>query len=328
MVTNKPYSLLSFAFWRAYFVTLRPYLFFVSGASGLVGLALAPKLTWGGLVAAHFAFFFSYGLGQALTDVTQVDTDSISSPYRPLTQGLITGKQVLAVSLTGLSLCALVFLWLNPWTLVLSAAGVVGLATYTPLKRRFWGGPPWNSWIVALLPAMGFLCGAVGLRPMLGDARLGLAMLSIFASYAIFVLLGYFKDISADRATGYDTFAVHFGWMPTVWLSLAHALVHLVASAWLLALLGVLRGGVDTARVGVAALWVVGAALTLLGHAQMARTRDEKAAHGPIGVSLRGYVLVHLAEAAAARRELALVAFVYYALFELALWARPEKSQV
>jgi 4-hydroxybenzoate polyprenyltransferase len=77
-------------FWRLYWVTLRPYLFFVSGAAGAVGLALsdAAGVTF---AAAFAAFFFSYGFGQAATDVFQIDTDSISSPYRPLTQGWCRG---------------------------------------------------------------------------------------------------------------------------------------------------------------------------------------------------------------------------------------------
>ena len=36
-----PFPVTSARFWRAFGVTMRPYLMFVSGASGLVGLALA-----------------------------------------------------------------------------------------------------------------------------------------------------------------------------------------------------------------------------------------------------------------------------------------------
>ena len=46
----------SIAFWKGYWLTLRPYLFFVSGASGLTGLALAPGLGWGGMLAGFLAF--------------------------------------------------------------------------------------------------------------------------------------------------------------------------------------------------------------------------------------------------------------------------------
>ena len=34
---------------------------------------------------------------------------------------------------------------------------------------------------------------------------------AVFWGYANFVLVGYFKDVEADRATGYNTFLVVFG---------------------------------------------------------------------------------------------------------------------
>ncbi len=314
-------------FWRGYWITLRPYLFFVSGVSGLVGLALAPRFEGVPFAAAFLAFFFSYGLGQALTDTFQTDTDSISSPYRPLTQGLLRRRDVVAVSLAGLGGCSAVFLILNPWTVLLCAASVVGLATYTPLKRRWWGGPPWNSWIVALLPAIGILCATRGLS---GFSRPGLGwfMVSVFFSYAIFVLLGYFKDISADRATGYRTLPVVFGRRVSVAASGACTLAAGIASA-----LGLASTGFWSRRSGAAAgfallLWVAGLLVLALAHAWILHARSERETHGPIAHSVRGYLLLHLGEAVALRPSLALFGLALYALFELALATRPERSQV
>jgi 4-hydroxybenzoate polyprenyltransferase len=85
-----PFPVTSWRFWRAFGVTMRPYLLFVSGASGLVGLALADSLGEPLLFAAAVPFFLSYGLGQAITDTFQTDTDALSSPYRPLVRGEIT----------------------------------------------------------------------------------------------------------------------------------------------------------------------------------------------------------------------------------------------
>ena len=39
----------------------------------------------------------------------------------------------------------------------------------------------------------------------------GAALLAVFFGYANFVLAGYFKDVDADRATGYHTLPVVFG---------------------------------------------------------------------------------------------------------------------
>ena len=63
------------------------------------------------------------------------------------------------------------------------------------------GGPFYNAWIVALLPIIGKMA-AIGTRePLLNFFETGILIpiiISVFFSYANFVLMGYFKDISAD----------------------------------------------------------------------------------------------------------------------------------
>ncbi|MDX1638311.1 MAG: hypothetical protein R3281_10100 [Balneolaceae bacterium] len=39
---GRPHPVLSLAFWRAYLVTMRPYLLYVSGSAALVGMAFIP----------------------------------------------------------------------------------------------------------------------------------------------------------------------------------------------------------------------------------------------------------------------------------------------
>jgi 4-hydroxybenzoate polyprenyltransferase len=309
----------TWAFWRSYAVTARPYLLFVSCAAGLSGLALASSLRWPALTAAASAFFLSYGFGQALTDTTQMDTDALSAPHRPLVQGLVSVRQVAAVSVLGLLLCAGVLAALSVWTLVLAGAGIAGLATYTWFKRRWWAGPLYNAWIVALLPIMGWLCGSPSWRDALASSALAATTVSVFFSYAVFVLLGYLKDIRADRATGYDTFAVRFGWRPTIASSAAFALIALVASAQLVSL----------ASPPMALwMWLAGVLALVVAHVLLMRTREEEAAHAGIAFSVRGFILLHLGEASAARPELSWPALALYALFEIALALRPERSQV
>lgn len=317
-----PYSVGSIRFWRAYWITLRPYLFFVSGVAGLVGLAIPHGLSWMVLGTSLVGFFFSYGLGQALTDVFQTDTDAISSPYRPLTQGMITGRQVLTVSLAGLTLCSLLIVVHNPWNLPVCGLAVAGLASYTPFKRRWWSGPPWNSWVVALLPLMGHLCGQASPIVALSMPMTWVAMGSVFFSYAVFVLLGYFKDISADRQTGYNTLVVRTGWVTSVIVSSANAAASVACSVSLL-----LMNDLSVPRVA-GVLWLSGVAMLALAHGTMLRTRDETRTHGPIAHSVRGFILLHLGEAVALRHDLAILAVIFYLLFELALYARPERSQI
>jgi len=310
----------SAAFWRAYWVTLRPYLFFVSGASGLVGLALAGEIPAAVLAPAFLAFFFSYGLGQAVTDVFQTDTDALSSPYRPLVRGEIAAGPVLAVSLGGLALCSAVFVALCPANALLALAAVAGLLTYTPLKRRVWGGPIWNSWIVALLPAMGLFCGTRSVATGLTHSGLAWASLSVFFTYAVFVLLGYFKDVEADRRTGYGTLPVRFGRPLSVAVSAVLCALGLAASARLV-------GGAALASVG-GLLWVAGALLLAGAHARILPAARDAEAHPAIAMAVRGYVALHLGEAALLRPSLWWLVLAFYVLFEAALARRPCRSQI
>ena len=323
-----PFSTLSWRFWQAYGVTLRPYLLFVSGASGLVGLALAYALRGIELVAGAVAFFLCYGLGQAITDTFQTDTDALSSPYRPLVRGEITRRQVLVVSLGSLALIALLFVYLNPWTIVPAALAVIGLLLYTPFKRRWWGGPPWNAWIVAMLPLIGFLLGGGTLRDALVRTDVWLAMGSVYFSYAVFVLLGYFKDVEADRATGYDTLVVHFGRPPSVWVSAVHATLALICSVLLLTMAGASKTPAGVGLVAGSALWLIGAGAVLFAHWRIARTTQDNEAYPAIALVVAGYVALHLGEAALLRPGLALTALLIFPLSIVALAVRPEKTQV
>ncbi len=251
----------SMRFVRAYIVTMRPYLLFVSGAAGLVGLSFGADLGAWRTVLAFVALFFSYGLGQALTDCFQTDTDSISAPYRPLVAGVISRRQVLTVSMVeALRRRAGSRRSSTSGSSASASRAVVGLLTYTFFKRTWWGGPPWNSWIVALIPVMGRLVDR-GWSPVAlvrhggaNDAAFLLAVLAVFFGYANFVVMGYFKDISADRATGYRTFPVVFGWRAAAVYGDVTALLAAALTAGALALLGPNAASIVDVRGGGRAL--------------------------------------------------------------------------
>lgn len=313
-------------FARAYVVTMRPYLLFVSGAAGLAGISFAPDQAPGRVFAAFLPLFLSYGFGQALTDCFQTDTDSLSAPYRPLVRGDVSRRQVLIVSLAGLVGVVLALAYVNPSMLALGALAVVGLLTYTRLKRTWWGGPPWNAWIVALLPIMGRLSERGYRLPRLVDPSdagvpaLAAAVSAVFMGYANFVVMGYMKDVSADRATGYRTFPVAFGWRPAVLYGDVTAAAALAMSARSIALSGA----------NVWALILLGAGLVLHVRAQAAMhmTRDETKVGGPIADGVRALTLYCLAITASNKVEWIPLLVAFYALFELTLRVRPEEAQV
>ncbi len=310
-------------FWAAFLVTTRPYLMPVSGAAGLVGLAIAPPESLAAGALAFAALFISYGLGQAVTDVFQTDTDARSAPYRPLVRGLVGKRDVLVVSLAGLLACGVALALANPWNLLLALLAVLGLLAYSPLKRRFWAGPPCNSAVVALLPAMGLLCGEPSPVRAFLSPLLPLAMASAFFSYAVFVLLGYLKDVEADRPTGYVTLPVRFGRRVTVLVSLVHAFVAIAASSLLVA-----RGGAADASLVLLVLWATGASGLLASHALAWNVRRDTDASPAIAGSVVSFVALHLAEAALLLPALELLVPPVLAFVVVALLARPCREQV
>jgi len=320
-------ALWSGTFWKAFWMTMRPYLIFVSGAAGLVGLSFIPHPDAARLVLAFLPLFFSYGLGQALTDCFQIDTDSLSSPYRPLVRGIVSRRQVMAVSLGGLGAGVVALGFVNLEILPLGLLAVAGLLAYTYFKRKWWGGPAWNSWIVGLLPLMGRLAGRdVSLARLAGPGApertaFLFGVLTVFFAYANFVVMGYLKDISADRATGYRTLPVVFGWRTTALVSDALAVAAALSAA------GSLYSLARPAPAGILSLGLA-AVLSFSSQLRIHRTRDEARAHGPIAGTVRVFLLESSA-VVLANKPLWLPFLIAFLLgFEAALRLRPEERQV
>jgi len=306
---------------------MRPYLFFISGAASLVGMAFIQTPDYSRLILAFIPLFLSYGLGQAMTDCFQMDTDALSSPYRPLIRGIISRQHVFLVSLTGLAAAILILAILNTEILVPGVLAVAGLLSYTTLKRKWWGGPFWNSWIVALLPIMGRLVQKdIRLIQIFGSENptvrgFGWAVLTIFFGYANFVLMGYFKDISADVETGYRTFPVVFGWQRAAFVSDLFALTAAVST--FLAISSFPYVPIPTVGVFIGALLV-----NLRAQIGIHRTKDENRAHGPIADVVRAFILYAAAIILCSKSGWFLGLPIFYACFEIILALRPEQRQV
>jgi geranylgeranylglycerol-phosphate geranylgeranyltransferase len=310
------------SFLRGYIVTMRPYLLFVSGITGIAGMSFGESTDPVRLLSVAAACFLSYGFGQALTDCFQTDTDAISSPYRPLTRGAISRPATMGVSLAGLAACIAILGYWNPLNIPAGAMAGIGLATYTWFKRRWWGGPWYNAWIVCVLFLMGAL--ASGYCPgTAGGALLWSAGGTCFA-YANFVLAGYFKDVGADRSTGYETLPVRFGRRTAAITSdvLATGVAMSVIATFIAA------GPGATGRVE-GSLFLLASLLTLFsGQWNLHRNRTDESAHRAVIPVVHTYVLF-LAGTAALRKPGWFIPLVlFYTAFCLVLGRRPEREQV
>jgi 4-hydroxybenzoate polyprenyltransferase len=310
-------------FFRAYLTTMRPYLMFVSGITGVAGLSFSPSLNPGRVVAIIAASFLSYGFGQALTDCFQIDTDSISSPYRPLTQGRISRRLTMTVSLAGLLLCMTIFSMYQPWNILLGLLAAAGLALYTPFKKKWWGGPAYNSWIVATLFCMAFFAPG-GILPVSARPAFVWTLHLVFFAYANFVLTGYFKDVSADRATGYRTLPVVFG------MSHSRRISHVLAGMIAVSAIGVVYNSTITFPETLPAILmaVAGCAACVVGQVRLQYVRSEKEAHRAIVPVVHSYILLLGGVASMQRPGWLAAILVMYILFVCVMAVRPERSQI
>ncbi|MFZ4545500.1 MAG: UbiA family prenyltransferase [Saprospiraceae bacterium] len=319
--TKSVYPVYSFLFWKAYFVHMRPYLLFVSGIAGATGLAIADPVhdpSWR-LWMMFVPFFLGYGFGQALTDCFQTDTDKISSPYRPLSQGIVSINSILYTSIAGLLLSAFLLFWLHWYSFLLSLAAVFGLATYSYVKKNYWfGGPLHNAWIIALLPVMGFFAASESNVTVFPDQYYSIVAITFF-SYANFVLIGYLKDIDADAATGYRTFPVVFGWDRTVQLG------DLIALVTLFFFWNLDHKNSMELMIGLAASIVVLAGQI---YAHLSKNKNETEATIPIVSTVRGFVLLHSSLILRFQPEWLMGVVAFYLLFEMFLFARPARNQI
>lgn len=323
----KQYPFLSARFLKAYLITMRPYLMFVSGITGILGISCSTYPSLVKTILIFAASFLSYGFGQALTDCYQIDTDSISSPYRPLTQGIVKRNHFLFVSGVGLILCISILTYYNPLNLLLGAIAGAGLATYTFFKRKWWAGPFYNSWIVVVLFLMAYLAGSGEIIFNLSNRIFIAAIITVFFGYANFVLTGYFKDIEADRATDYNTLPVVFGNKIS---TLVSDVFGLIASASVLAIVISSVSNYITYQTIIksSVFACAGIVTTLLAQINLHSVKKDDEAHKAIVPCVHTYILLLSSLAVLNKPGWFIPLSLFYLLYIVVLWIRPAKEQI
>lgn len=313
-------------FLKDYLITMRPYLLFVSGATGLCGISFVDDLKFSTIILIFLASFLSYGFGQALTDVFQTDTDSISSPYRPLTQGRITKVQVLSVSIIGLIFCIAVFSFYNPINLLLGLISGIGLATYTFFKKKFWAGPFYNAWIVGVLFLMAFLCGS-DISTIKENHTIFYSLLAVFWGYANFVLVGYFKDIEADRKTGYYTLPVVYGRKIASFVSNAFGLITIIFTVFVFREI-LLSNTLIKENIFASIILIAGIIMMVICQILVHFVKRDDEAGKAISLSVHAYILLLMSIVVLNKTDWFFPMLIFYGFFNLTMISRPEKNQI
>ncbi len=321
------YPLFSLRFVKAYIITMRPYLMFVSGITVITGMSFANDMS---LPKTFFIFltgFLSYGFGQALTDCYQIDTDSISSPYRPLTRGVVNRNQFILLSLSGLCFVIIILAFFNPVNLFPGILAGFGLYTYTYFKRKWWSGPFYNAWIVAALLLMGYLAGTGGSKLELKNPVFIAALLTVFFGYANFVLTGYFKDIEADRATNYNTLPVIFGRNIS---SVISDIFGFIASASIFSIFLIQALNHQEFNIIIKPLVFAAAGISAAIYTQinLHKVKTDIDAHKAITPCVHSYILLLSGFAALNKPDWLIPLIIFYLLYLLTIKIRPVKEQI
>jgi len=321
-----PVKIGSIDFIHYYWITMRPYLLFVSGITGIVGLSFAPACSFVTTSVLFLTFFLSYGFGQALTDCFQIDTDSLSSPYRPLTQGVISKKSVLAVSLIGIFIIGIILTAQALINSFLALFATFGLATYTYFKKRWWAGPFYNAWIVSLLCLIACVAGSGTIQAAL-NTEFCLVILVVFFGYANFVLAGYFKDISADRKTGYNTLPVVHGMKISKIISDLFAGMTILLCGAVLYLLSFSNPHLINESYSLI-VFLLGCTASLIAQIRLHNVQHESEAHKAISLVVHAYILLLASLAIAQKPDWSLFISLFYLGFIMTMKFRPMKAQI
>ncbi len=326
-IASKHYPVFSFRFVKAYIITMRPYLMFVSGITGIAGMSFANNIDLIKSISIFIVGFLSYGFGQALTDCFQTDTDSISSPYRPLTQGIVNRYHLLTISCSGLLFCISILTFYNTINILPGIIAGMGLATYTYFKRKWWAGPFYNAWIVVALFLMCYLAGTGKDNLNLDTPVLPLAILTVFFGYANFVLTGYFKDIEADRATNYNTLPVFIGRKISSVISDVFGFIT-AASVFIILLLKSpiiqLPGHFMKPLVFV----IAGAGAAVYSQINLHFVKTDSEAHKSITPCVHSYILLLSGIAALNKPDWFIPLIVFYLFYLVIMKIRPVKEQI
>jgi 4-hydroxybenzoate polyprenyltransferase len=226
-------------------------------------------------------------------------------------------------SLAGLSVSGAIIIYFNILNFALAITATLGLATYTYFKRRWWGGPFYNAWIVGVVFVMGVLSQPVHV-PVRSALFFG-TLAAVFLGYANFVLTGYYKDISADAKTGYNTLVVKFGMKFSAYVSDVFALLQLAGYVIAVALLYNPENWYPVASIitGLAGFIFLAA-----GQYYIHRVKSEAEAYKSISPVVHAYILLPASIVCLSKPEWSLWITAFYAGYILTLKLRPERSQI
>ena len=194
-----------------YLKSMRPYLFFISGMAGCMGVAFCgEKISIWRAVIVLFVVFVGWGVNQVINDLLGLNEDRINAPHRPLVTGSLPISSAVILSVLFFILGAGITLVLNAQALVLYFLAFALNIVYEYSKRV----PFLGNIIFGLLLTPCLYYGAMCLNgkgiEIIADSKLAVLALGIVLINITVAFYTYFKDYLGDRETGTKTIVVKF----------------------------------------------------------------------------------------------------------------------
>ena len=152
-------------------------------------------------------------------------------------------------------------------------------------------------------------------------------ILSIFFGYANFVLSGYFKDIEADRATGYNTLPAKYGRKVSAYVSDVFAFL-MIFFGWLVVINETQSFNMTLLLIPALVFLIASAVLSIIGQILLHRIQTDEEAHRAITLVVHSYILQFSGLALLRKPEWLVFLLVFYIGFIVVMQFRPEKNQI
>jgi geranylgeranylglycerol-phosphate geranylgeranyltransferase len=199
-------------FLNAYYRSMRPYYFFVTGIAGWIGVAFArflyPESTSVPRSAVVLTILFlSWGTNQIINDYLGQKEDRINAPHRPMVTGELHAGWALTLSFTLIGVTMLLTAWFAPWALIPLIAGTALNVGYEYAKGVPFLGNLVFGVMISMCTAYGYLATTPSLEVVFTKERLTVVGLVALMN-GLMTYYTYFKDYVGDRRAGKVTAVV------------------------------------------------------------------------------------------------------------------------
>jgi len=193
----------------AYFKSMRPYYFFVSGIAGWLGIVFSgANISIYRSILILSVVFLGWGLNQVINDLLGLQEDRINAPCRPLVSGELPIATAIIFSIVFFIVGGVATFILNPQALILFFLVFVLNMVYEYSKSL----PVIGNIVFGILitPCLyyGAMCANGKGIEIIQDKSLLLLAVAVFLINFSLCFFTYYKDYKGDKVAGKNTLVV------------------------------------------------------------------------------------------------------------------------